>query len=58
MASRTSNQAWSKGIDAGTVLTVHSNSRKGSQIRREIPKDLIGCEVDGRHPNNVLFVRK
>jgi len=27
MTSRTSHQAWSKGLDAGTVHTVNSNSR-------------------------------
>jgi hypothetical protein len=58
MASRTSNQAWSKGIDAGTVLTVYSKSCRGSQIRLGIPKDLSSCEVDGHHPNNVVFVHK
>ena len=58
MASRTSNRAWSEGLDAGTVLTVHSNSQRGSQIRRGIPRDLISCEVDSHHPNNVLFDHK
>jgi len=57
MASRTSNQAWLKGLDAGTVLIVHSNSWRGCQIRR-IPKDLISSEVDSHHPNNILFVNK
>jgi hypothetical protein len=58
MASRTSYQAWSKGLDAGTYCKYQALKRF-QKSDKEFPKSSSAVKVDGHHPNMFyLYVNK